>query len=387
MENLFIQFCQTTVKQTNTVGGSFLKRGDHFQILTNGFSYVWDYANPIWVDLDSDFNVTKLPVELSNYQKVYVSVSFFDHAFIVFDWAKKYPQVNFIMGGPAVNFVDMVSDFTKKQFMIKLPSNVSITNESAESIFGLPFDINRFKIDLPDFNTPRLYHFRIGSGCYWSRCNFCIYRHENYTNFEIDPETIQNIPPGGVWLGTESLSPKSCELLTQLNYDDRRYHCFLRGDTSAYKSLQKILPMIKESSHLRFFMGIEFPSNRMLQMMGKGTDIETLIKVIHLLTDAGCKVSLSFITEWECIEKNDVEEAKNFFKMLPDESTYDSYYNPLVNWFGDVKKENFIGKLTGEQKRLNSQWQSILHKYGCLKYGISSERIKQRMLKFRELMP
>ena len=396
MDSLFIQFCQIIVKQ-RTTASTFLQKGSKFHLLANGFSYVWDYANPVWVELDQKLNVVT-PIDFSNYQVVYVSVSFFEHIFIVLDWARENPQISFIMGGPAITALPAL-----QWEMYKIPSNVTGLDSLAESIFGLPLDPKRFKLVPPDPTISKLYNFHIENGCYWGGCKFCIYpKHYQGGDMGFDLEALWNAPPGGVWLGTSSISPKNCRIFTELNYTDKRYHCYVRGDSLILDALPKVLSNVKQPSSLRFLVGVEFPSNRMLKIMNKCTDIDTLARVINILIDAKCKVSLTFMTGWGCLEENDIKEAEKFFKMLPDGSKFDSGYARLQNWNRNIPfvaneptplgGYPFFVRLTKEQEQLDNQWKNILH--GCNRalsdesnvgsYFIMHRRVEENLLKLKE---
>jgi len=382
MENLFIQFYQTVIKRF-TSPGSFLEQGTVFHLLTNGFSYVWDYANPVWVELDRGFREVK-PTRFSENQNVYVSASFFEHAFVVLEWAKENPQTNFFVGGPAIPTLKTTN------WLYKLPQNVRMLNTLAETIFNLPLDPKRFKIEVPDLNVPRVFNFHIEDGCYWGKCKFCVYNYDKGGEIGFDLDTLSNVPPGGIWLGTSSLSPKNCEILTQLNYEERRYHSFLRGDKLILEILQRIMPRIKEPSRLRFLIGVEFPSNRMFKIMNKGTDTDTLSKVITILVEAGCKVTLDLLTGWGCLEKEDIKEAEEFFRMLPDSTKYDAGHVRLQNWFGGIPADTensypFFVKLSKQQEELDRQWRNILQSNRAESYEVSKAGRMKKYLTFIRL--
>jgi len=381
MEDLFVQFYQTYEKRL-TSPGTFFEKGAKFHLLINGFSYIWNYANPIWIELDRAFQEIE-PFDFSGYRKVYASAAFFEHAFIVVEWALKFPQVDFVVGGPAIRGLAIM------KWAHKIPKNFHMTKQLAESIFELPLNPKRFKMVPPDSTIPKLYNFHIENGCYWGGCKFCC---DNYSTQDVgfDLETLLNLPAGGVWLGTSAISPKNCNIFTQLNYSDKRYHCFIRGDSLTLEVFSQILSDIKEPTKLRFLMGVEYPSDRMLKIMNKGTDTKTMAKMITMLVGAGCKVTLSFLTSWGCLEKDDISKAAQFFRMLPDPSTYDAGYVKVQNLFNNIPSVMieshypFYNHLTDEQKQLDEEYKQVLNDFQVKCYESSKAKRLEQFLKFSE---
>jgi hypothetical protein len=104
-----------------------------------------------------------------------------NHLYQSYIWAREYPDIRFIVGGPvaAERRVD-VKGWNPVYFLIDSddvwPSNLVITGKSVEDWFEVPNFSGKWKLDVPGFvpNDSRIYFsYTLDNGCYWSRCIFC----------------------------------------------------------------------------------------------------------------------------------------------------------------------------------------------------------------------
>lgn len=96
---------------------------------------------------------------------------------------------------------------------------------------------------------------------------------------------------------------------------------FIRSDKLSYNALKKNLA--KCSPELRskfvFRLGIEFPSNRMLNIMDKGTTSEQQLRIMKMLNSYGCTMKICFILGWNVLTQKDVDNVIHFTDVLNSE--------------------------------------------------------------------
>ena len=96
MNTLFIQY------YTRTSSGDF--KG--VLAVFNGFSDTYNFCvkkgDFLWVDINK---VDELELHFKN-GRVYVSVFFIDHLYSTYKLAKRYPDIEFICGGPVVQMYE-----------------------------------------------------------------------------------------------------------------------------------------------------------------------------------------------------------------------------------------------------------------------------------------
>jgi len=332
-------------------------------LLQNGFSYVWDEANPQWID----WNTKDLPV---NTEKVYVSAITSFTILKIWDWAEEHPEIQFIVGGPAVWPGHPFKELTKS-----LPDNLVLVGDFAEKIFDRPVNLKSWKLVPPKIDKNFIYVYHIDDTCEWSKCLFCrridTKPHEMR---EYDLEPLWGATSGTVYLAADSLSPEQLSILKELNYNDKQYRLYIRGTQQIYDSLKKVLNDVKKSEHLTFCMGVEFPSDRMLRWMNKGTTVKELLQVINLFVEHGCQFRLSYMTEWPNLTRNDLDEARKFFDSLENkDALLGSHFiscltignKPWSEYKGEpLKFGNFIvgykTRLSEQEKLLNQEWEKIV---------------------------
>ena len=111
-------------------------------------------------------------------------------------------------------------------------------------------------------------------------------------------------------------------ILYTLPYDDKvRYDIYLRGNKMEMETLKQIFAnRTSKFPQVKFIIGVEFPTNRMLKYINKNVNVDGIIKTINLIADNArnyIQIQLPFILGWNNLEKNDIVDLKNFFKQLP----------------------------------------------------------------------
>ena len=356
MNSVFLQFYKDVLPP-------FFK--DNYVLLQNGFSYVWDEAHPIWLNEDTE----KLPIEA---EKVYVSVVSTAEISKVWKWAKEHPQIQFIVGGPAIwpgpPFIKLLEP---------IPHNLTLVEGFAESIFNRPVDLKTWKLSFPIVapGTIVCYTYHMGDGCDWSKCIFCCEKTRKIRELRgYDIEPLWDAPPGVVFLVNDSLKVEDLYVLEKFNYSNKKYRLYIRATDRVYEALKIILPRLNKPENLAFQMGVEFPSDRMYKWMNKGTTIREVSKVLRLLSEYGCYFRLSYISDWPNLTDSDITSAKDFFDSLEncDSIIGNHYIRPLLVFNNELKKYadkevrvgpfviGYTATLTEKEKLLNNEWKNLV---------------------------
>ena len=324
-ETLFVQF-YSKIENTNP---NF--KGYSIYELCNGFSDTYDLCKNkgdfYWVNSskqlkgfgknkvkDTNFN---LPI---NQGIVYVSVYYLSQLYQVYLWALQYPNINFIAGGPAVN----QNIFELK---IKLPKNINLIESTVEEYFGVTNFSYDWNLELPDNDYSMIlsYTYTLSSRCYWGKCIFCNYSQGKRNRPDICFNFL-DVPYLGrqrINLYTPSMTSKQLNnILYTLPYDDKvRYDIYLRGNKMERETLKQIFAnRTSKFPQVKFIIGVEFPTNRMLKYINKNVNVDGIIKTINLIADNArnyIQIQLPFILGWNNLEKNDIVDLKKFFKQLP----------------------------------------------------------------------
>ena len=306
MDTLFVQFYSRTSYEPMCIN------------LGNGFSDTYDLCKSkgdyYWVEYDYEKLVVEdLPI---NKGTVYVSTLFVNQVYIAILWAEKYPDINFVVGGPGVH-----SSYLEKE----APSNFIMTEKSVEEWFNVPNFSGRWHLEIPECipETDTIYFtYVLDNSCYWSRCNFCAYeRSRKMTKgrirkeFKFEFENIQHSGKKMIRLCTDAITSDHIKILDKLPLIDNldSYKVFLRAGKKELKVMES-LDNLEWKEHVKFNIGLEFPTNRMWKYMKKGYTEDTVIKLLKLL-----KVNfvIKFILGWDNLTKSDLENLENFMKQIP----------------------------------------------------------------------
>jgi hypothetical protein len=184
MNKYFLQFANT-LKLHN----------DSYLALGNGFSDTWDFCKQkgdlIWVKQkytrwisSESINFCKQNNLPFNKGHVYVSSINIMNMYQIYNWAKRYPDITFIVGGPAV----CTNLFTLTE---KLPNNIILTKKTVEEYFEIENFSYHWKLEPPNFESDGIaFAYTIDTQCYWGKCIFCgphamcVKRKRKNINFE-----------------------------------------------------------------------------------------------------------------------------------------------------------------------------------------------------------
>ena len=309
--------------------------------LCNGFSDTWDLCRSkgdflwyphvqdadLWYNPDAYGNLT-LPISKG---KAYVSASYVNHLYQAYVWARQYPDVEFIVGGPvASERCGGGQGWNSVHFKVEgeLPPNLSLTGRSMESLFGIPEFSGQWKLEIPD-NVPEgskvYFSYTIENLCYWKKCPFCtIAQHtpehaRKRKEFGLEFKDIDFKGHKIVRLNTGSITPEHIRrILPRLPVgDDIEYRSFMRAAKAETRAIREVVAQMKgnlPASTLGF--GIEFPSDRMWKYLDKGTRMDEVIETLDVCRESGFKVNANVILGWNNLVDQDLKDLETFMDSL-----------------------------------------------------------------------
>jgi len=300
MKKFFLQFYRDE---------PYLYSNDMTTNFLNGLSFVWNKikndGEMVWKHVDDETPFTTDGI-------IYASVWYTKSLKLMHSWAKQFPELEINVGGPAVLHYDPTIGK-------ELP-NFHFTREKAEDLFcdGIVSDWN---IEVPSTTKPIGYSVAIidGYGCYWGRCRYCK-RTNNVKYRNIDKVPVINNPNiKYIWMHAYSMSPNLIKKLypTFENRDDVNYATYIRGDKEVTKALADTIPkMSLDTKHLGFDVGIEFPSDKILQYMDKGITVNEYLDFIKLASENNIRLHFNFIVGWRHTGADDVRSVDYFLNSL-----------------------------------------------------------------------
>lgn len=365
MDTLFIQFYNYTGEPHN------------YYSLQNGFSETYDFCKNkgdfLWLDSSKDII---LPISSGT---VYASVTVVSNLYQIFLLAKEYPNINFIVGGPAVNFPYKIKE--------TLPKNFLMTTKSVEEWFGIENFSGKWKLEIEDHipkNSLIAFSYFLDNSCYWDKCIFCTYSKRNTNryrkNLSFEFTDIKYTGNKIVRITTPTIKPKYIKTIFPILPEDFKYRIFLRTCKAELESLRSVGK--HNLKNIMFTIGLEFPTSRMWNSMKKGYSQDTAIEILEFLEG---RVVVNFIVGWNNLKKEDLIELEKFMKRMPKKGKK-TYYgiNNLFAMVGteihdsyEKLKDHFVGpfymgfypKLSKEQTYLNSEAKKIILNYtqeeGC----------------------
>jgi len=363
-DTLFVQFVVKTFLSSKT---SPLDHDDYVYGLVNGFSDTYDlckqHGDFYWVDLDLNNRIKSAAATRKHCDQIgfpidegraFVSCSYPGQLYQVYSWAKRYPNVSFIAGGNVVDVNKLAWNPDD------IPKNMVVTAKSVEAYFGLPDWHHSWWIDPPkdlmnQKDHPVFFTYNLNNTCYWGKCNFCHYFDTNervrpFYNLEFSqlPETdIFKM----VCLYSPSISPKEIsEVLPQLpDREDFFYRMYVRGSKDESDALMKAFQGRLNPELFEPFIGVEFPSKRMNDIINKGVDVKTMIKSINRLDRIGAKVSVGLILGLPDLIEADLDDLESFLTQLENNGNVSIKINKLFARWGtpahDQYKEKSLWKL------------------------------------------
>lgn len=360
----------------NTIFLQFYCHYSTYTGLSNGFSETYEYCKNIgeflWVD-EEDIPTFQIPISSGT---VYISALFLKHLRATLKWANENPNVNFVAGGPAV-----LTSFNISNDLI--PSNLELTTKTVEQYFSISDFSLTWGIELdniPNVNTidKILFSYTLDTECYWKKCIFCDYiLVENRKRPLIDFSGVYslNFPNKiHVRLNTPSLRLSYIDqFFDAVEYNDNiRYDFFMRCDRALYNRLDERLKSFDGPvPKIKFRLGIEFPTERMLSHMKKGFTVQDILNTISILSQyENIEILIMSIIGWKTLVEDDILELQNFINQIPENSIdtniiFRACYFLNTEWHetynGEIQQHIYDGNfyrgyfplLSDEETRLN----------------------------------
>jgi len=373
--------------------------------LTNGFSDTYDFCQGkgdfFWVEHEGDsskwhsektYSDRKLPIDRGT---VYVSASYINHLYQAYIWSRHYPEIEFIVGGPVTASRECASDawdplYFQVRDNVRFPENLKITGQSVEDIFGASNFSGQWRLKVPHTRvnpeSPIYFSYTLDNSCYWGKCIYCnikeapreLFRSREKMNYEF----AELAHPGRkiVRLNTGSITPKNIrEILPNLpRRNDLEYRTFMRSAKAENQALKKVLGQMKgDFPALTLGIGIEFPSDRMLQFMGKGITNADILETLRICAQYKVKVNGNVILGWGNLLEEDIRGLERFFKDMPDQSMTTAQLRWLYAHPHTIIHDQYQGKpthlgpfylgfsteISPDQMTLNQEAVKIIQKY------------------------
>lgn len=320
---------------------SYLYGNEMYLNYLNGLSYVWDQLKNkgiiVWKNVDDETPLAEEGI-------IYASVWYTKSLRLLYNWAKQYPNLEVYICGPLILHYDLSIG--------KELSNFHIRRENAEDLIcdGVTSPWN---LELPNEQKPVGYSVSVvdGYGCYWGKCRYCkITGKLKYRNINKIP-VIDISVPKYIWIHAYSLPPSLLGTLYPKfeKRDDVKYATYVRADKYITDALKVTIPNLSvETKYLGFNIGIEFPSDTMLQYMDKGVTVKEYLDFIELACDHDIRLHFNLILGWKNTTEKELKDVDVFLNKLskiskPNTITANIY--PLTV----VKDRKIISEYTEEE--------------------------------------
>lgn len=257
----------------------------------NGFSFVAHKLEGDHIFLYENGNNEEIKNKLSSYEKIYCTAICAGELIFI----KKLIDKRWILGGPIFRLFS--DDYLKKNLpeaTIVRSSFEEFMNFKREDIFT-PYwnDWLKWQSNISFLG----YGANCGSNCYWGKCLFCRTTHN-----ETDERNIKLIYPqlpeykfqSFVHLRFGSTPPKDLKDLVDCIENNPKpnliFRVYIRGD----EDIKQVLERTKSLNNILFLVGLESLSQTTLDSINKGTNINTVLEIIKLISNKGgyCEVTL-----------------------------------------------------------------------------------------------
>lgn len=394
-QTLFVQFLSRSRRGWWDLANGF---SDTYDLCQNQGDFHWVVHEPEsdkWYCEDT-YTCRPLPVDRGT---VYVSACYINHLYQAYVWARQYPGLKVVAGGPvAAARAGDPGAWAPLYFQLRpdavFPENLTLTGLSVEQFFGVPDFSGTWKLDIPgeivDPDAPIYISYTLDNGCYWGRCIYCNIKEAPKELFrrrtQLAYEFARLDHPGKkiVRLNTGSMTPRYIrEVLPTLPAaEDLEYRTFMRCAGAENRALQQVVSRHdSDLPALTLGIGVEFASDRMLAYMDKGITCADILETLRICRQAGIRVNGNMILGWNNLEDQDVEQLERFLEQLPENAMTSLqlrwlYAHPYTvihrQYTGDPV---FLGPfylgfkvaISTAQKRLNQKAADLIQAWGSRK--------------------
>ena len=381
--------------------------------LSNGFSDTWDLCRQRgdfwwvkhlpehrdWYD-SSAYSPLPLPIDRG---RVYISASYVNHLYQAWLWAREYPEITFLVGGPVASERSGPADtWNSVHFKVEgeLPPNLKMTGRSLEQVMGVPEFSGQWKLEIPE-DIPRdsrvYFSYTLENHCYWKKCPFCSIAQHSQADYrhrkELGLEFRDLAYPGHkiVRLNTGSMTPEHVRaILPRLPVrEDMEYRFFMRAAPAETRALKEVAQNFGEQiPTCTLGFGIEFPSDRMWKYLDKGTCMQGVIENLQTCTAIGFRVNANMILGWNNLTPADLRDLEKFMDAFSADTVtslqlrwlFAHPYTPIHENYDGVEDSIRLGpfncgfnvRVNAEQKALNRE-AALIIRNKCAEKGVKLE--------------
>lgn len=338
----------------------------------------------------------RLPIDKGT---IYISAVYLNHLYQAYVWAREYPHIEFVVGGPvAAEQCAGGNGWNPVYFEllpgITFPKNLKITGMSVEDRFGVPNFSDEWRLPIPEsvpHDSPIYFSYTLDNRCFWHKCIYCnialhageLFRKRK--NFIFEFKDIDHKGTKLVRLNTGSITPAYIRaILPKLPCrNDLEYRLFMRPAQPENDALKDVLRHWKgDFPNLMLGLGIEFPSDRMLKYAGKGFNTAEMLETLRICRENRIRVNGNFMLGWNTLIEADIRELENFMVQMPEGSIVKMqmrwlFAHPFTEIHDTYRGEGinlgpfYIGfrtEIDSEQTALNKEAGDIVEKYSRLKH-------------------
>jgi len=268
--------------------------------LHNGFSFGAHL-------LDADYHFIKISDDkkevkevLKKYDRVYASCMLYEEA----NYLEGIVDERWVLGGPAI------TSKTKGPYWKNVLKPAILVDDTFEHYIGMKETSDIFTpyyISFVEKISPKL--LRMASicdkRCSWGNCSFCTIRW-NWANaksegtFGRDVEKVLKQLPNfdntitNAYISCGSTDPKVLETVIQSKYKKPNY--VYQFQTRFDEETKKVIEKADDLSQFVFGVGLEYPSQDVINELNKGLNVETELSTLKLAVKKGAKILLFILT-------------------------------------------------------------------------------------------
>ncbi len=174
-------------------------------------------------------------------------------------------------------------------------------------------DLKSYKYLSPGFVLP----YTTSTGCFWKKCNFCPEKAENNMYHHVSPDiSVEHLhrlseetSPALLHLLDNAVSPATLKNIAATSLFTPWYG-FARIDSLLAN--KEFCKKLKQSGCVMLKLGLESGSQRVLDKMNKGIDLEIAAKVLGNLKDVGIKTYIYLLFGTPEESRKEAEETLRF---------------------------------------------------------------------------
>jgi hypothetical protein len=324
----------------------------------NGFSFVHHMIEGDHFFITTNDDTNKVKEMLKGYDVIYASTSFHPESLYLKDVVDK----RWVVGGPSIttkSSLDFWKTILGEAKIINQPFE-SLLQQQISSRYTTYWDELVEKVDPKFIRMSAICDKR----CYWNSCTFCALRFNQADApserlFGRDVDTVLRQLPDypdkivSCYIACNAVSPMVLSQFINSKYRKPNYvyHFQVRFD----REIQMILEQADDLHNFEFGVGLEFPSQSVIDRFNKGLELNVELETLKMASERGAKIQLfmmldiPFITEEHFREASDnIDWMKKNLVMMDWEGRIfiDDFEHTKDKFFED-KPENIIQKYGG----------------------------------------